>query len=172
LPCRKLKVTMASASWYLASLVVEARVEGDNESLVHVNVHLLRADSDVSAYETAVGPGFGSDYNWTHTNTEGRQVTTRFRGVSELIRLLDAPIHGAELYYFEHVALSERDICAMVRSKEELLRRDLGVISRDLRPGVVLEWGERGGLDGVGGGEKGGDHDAGEGLERSGKGPK
>jgi hypothetical protein len=47
------------ARWYLADVVLEHTIEGDPRNVVHVNMHLIEADSPEQAYEKAVALGRG-----------------------------------------------------------------------------------------------------------------
>ena len=70
------------ARWYLADIVLEHTIEGDARNLVHVNIHLIAADSPDQAYEKAMMLGRESEQ--TYTNTVGREVRVTFRGLRDL----------------------------------------------------------------------------------------
>ena len=51
------------ARWYLADIVLEHIIEGDSRNVVHINTHLVEAESPVEAYEKAVGLGRRSEHS-------------------------------------------------------------------------------------------------------------
>lgn len=106
------------ARWYLADLVLELTVEGDPRNLVHVNIHLIEADSPDLAYEKATALGRESEQ--VYTNTAGREVRVKFRGLRELNVIHDGLEDGAELTYEESTAVPEAELAAWVRSRERL----------------------------------------------------
>lgn len=70
------------AHWYLADVVMEHRIEGDAQNVVHVNTHLVEAGSPDEAYVKALALGRGGEHDYE--NTDGRQVRVLFRGLREL----------------------------------------------------------------------------------------
>ena len=66
------------ACWYIAGLVLEHTIEGDRRNVVHVNTHLIEADSPEEAYRKAVA--FGRTGEQDYANTEGKRVRITFRG--------------------------------------------------------------------------------------------
>jgi hypothetical protein len=103
------------AGWYLAELVMQFDIEGDETPLVHINTKLVRADSPEEAYLKATGLGQGEEI--TYKNTDGNQVNVRFRGLRDLFVVTEALEDGAELIYEEKDGLSEAQIARLVRGK-------------------------------------------------------
>ena len=106
------------AKWYLADIVEEIRIEGEDNSLVHINLILIRADSPEEAYERSLEIGKQSEI--IYQNTDDQTVTTIFRGLRNLYVIHDELEHGSELIYEEKEDLDEEQIQKLVRSKAEL----------------------------------------------------
>ena len=106
------------AKWYIAEIVQENRIEGDSHSVVYVNWNLIRADSPEEAYVRAIelGTSIARDYE----NTDGKIVTVKFRGLSDLHVIHDELEPGAELIYEEHDAVKEDDITKFILDKSQL----------------------------------------------------
>ncbi|GCE27142.1 hypothetical protein KDA_26260 [Dictyobacter alpinus] len=107
-----------NVKWYLAELVEEIKVEGDNENIVHNNLILIRADSPEEAYTKALAKG--QELNDAYENTDGKKIIVTFRGISDLNAILDELEDGAEIAYEELTDLSEEEIADMLPAKEEL----------------------------------------------------
>jgi Domain of unknown function (DUF4288) len=110
------------ARWYLADIVLEHLIEGDPRNVVHVNTHLVEADSPAEAYEKAVALSHGSELEYL--NTESRGVRVVFRGLRGLDAIHDPLEDGAELAYSESVGVSEEEL-----SRWLVPRECLGVFS-------------------------------------------
>ena len=106
------------AKWYLADIVEEICVEGDRRNVVHTNLILVRADSPDEAYNKAMA--LGKRGNTKYQNTEGKTVTIRFRGLSELNVIHDELEHGCEISYSEDVGVSENKIRSWISPKIKL----------------------------------------------------
>lgn len=106
------------ARWYIADLVLEHTIEGDARNVVHVNVHLIEADSPERAYEKANALGRQSER--VYTNTDGKEVRVVFGGVRDLNVIHDELQDGAELTYEESTAVAEDELASWVRPKERL----------------------------------------------------
>ncbi len=110
----------ASASWYLADLVVEVRVEGYKRSVVQINTVLIQANSPENAYEQA--KQVGHRYNHTHDNPAGRRVTFRFRGIHQLAEVVDDVLeHGVEIMWRELQQMTEPGIRRQIPKKQDLV---------------------------------------------------
>jgi hypothetical protein len=110
----------ASASWYLADLVVEVRVEGYKRSVVQLNTVLVKANSPEDAYEKA--KQVGRRYNHAHENPAGRRVTFRFRGIHYLAEIVDGVLeHGAELMWRELQRVTEPGIRRLIPKKQDMV---------------------------------------------------
>lgn len=106
------------AKWYIADIVEELHVEGEDTSLVHINLTLIRADSPDEAYQRSLEVGQRSEM--TYPNPEGAIVTVRFRGLRNLHVIHEPLEHGSELLYERQEAASEAQIQKLLRSKAEL----------------------------------------------------
>jgi len=102
------------ACWYLADVIIE----DDPRNLVHVNTHLVEAESPEQAYEKALALGRSSEQEYA--NTDGKQVRVLFRGVRELNVIHDALEDGAELAYSETVGIPEEQLRGWITAKEQL----------------------------------------------------
>jgi hypothetical protein len=107
-----------NARWYLANVIIEHTIDGDARNVVHVNTHLIEADSPEHAYGKAMTQGRASEQ--VYTNTDGREVRLLFRGLEDLNVIHDPLEDGAELTYTEEVGVSENDFKARICLKEEL----------------------------------------------------
>jgi hypothetical protein len=106
------------ARWYLADVVIEHIIEGDSRNVVHINTHLIEAESPEQAYEKAMA--LGRDREYTYANTDGKQVRMVFRGLRELNVIHDALEDGAEMTYSESVGVPEEQLRGWVTPKEQL----------------------------------------------------
>lgn len=106
------------AQWYLADVVLEMTVSGDARNVVHVNMHLVEANSPEQAYEKAMA--LGRDAEYVYSNMDGAEVRVTFRGLQDLNVIHDKLEDGAELAYSESIAVPEAKLQSKVRPKEEL----------------------------------------------------
>ena len=106
------------ARWFLADVVVELTVDGDPRNLVHINMHLVEAESAEQAYKKALALGQASEQ--VYKNSTGREVRAVFRGLRSLDVIHDALEDGAELAYSERVAVLEAELQAWLPPKEKL----------------------------------------------------
>lgn len=106
------------AKWYLADIVKEFRVEGEDHSLVHINLLLIRANSPEEAYERALEVGKQGEN--VYQNVDGKNVVVTFRGLRGLYVVHDELEHGSELIYEEIEDIDEEQIQKLVRPKAEL----------------------------------------------------
>ncbi|HEY4008589.1 MAG TPA: DUF4288 domain-containing protein [Acidobacteriaceae bacterium] len=112
------KWTPKDMEWFLADMIQELRVAGEQDSTVWINTLLIRANSIEEAYEKALVQG--KQYESTWTNTDGAQVTSRFRGLRNLLLIYEKLEDGSEIMWEEHEDLSEQEIEAMITPKEQL----------------------------------------------------
>src|SRR4051794_18031384 len=108
----------AEAKWYLADIVEEFSIQGEPDNIVHTNLVLVRADSPEEAYDRAISLGQNSESNYT--NSEGKLVTVRFRGLKDLNVIHGELEHGTELAYNRRVGMSESELGDWVTPKEHL----------------------------------------------------
>jgi hypothetical protein len=108
----------ANARWWLADLVVEFNIGGEDSNLVHYNLTLVRAESAEEAYAKALK--FGEQHEDTYTNTDEKPVRVRFRGLRDLTVIYEEIEDGAELLYEEETDVSEDRILAVIKPKDKL----------------------------------------------------
>ncbi len=107
-----------SAKWYVAELIEEITVEGDERNVVHKNLILVRADSPEQAYDRACELGKQSETAFD--NPEGAKVSIRFRGIAYLNVVHDELEHGAELLFAQVVGVPETEILKLVVPRDRL----------------------------------------------------
>ena len=93
--------------WFLADLVLEHIVEGESRNVVHINTHLVAAESPEKAYEKAVGLGRLSEQ--VFFNTESKDVRVVFRGLRGLDMIHNPLQDGAEIAYSESIGSRKRN---------------------------------------------------------------
>lgn len=106
------------ARWYLADVVLEHRIDGDPENVVHVNTHLVEAGSPDEAYEKALALGRAGVYEYE--NTDGRTVRVVFRGLRELNVIHEPLEDGAEIMHTEDVGVPDEQLGGWITPKEQL----------------------------------------------------
>src|SRR5262249_20055632 len=104
--------------WYVADVVLEHRIDGDPENVVHVNTHLVEAGSPDEAYEKALALGRAREHEYE--NTDGRAVRVGFRGLRELNVVHEPLEDGAEIMYTEDVGVPEDRLRGWITPKEQL----------------------------------------------------
>ena len=105
-------------NWFLADLVMEHRVEGEPRNVVRLNTRLVEASGPDEAWERACE--LGREAEMDYTNTDGRLVTVRFRGLRELQAIEDDLEHGAELTWSERSGVAEEALQDLLAEKQEL----------------------------------------------------
>jgi hypothetical protein len=128
------------ARWYLADVVLEHAVEGDPRNVVHINIHLVEAESPERAYEKAIALGQASAQ--VYANPDGREVRVTFRGLRDLNVIHDELEDGAELVYEESTGVPEDRLSTWLRAKEQLTIFSKRVSKRDVpnyMPGSVMK---------------------------------
>ncbi len=106
------------AKWYIAELVMECKIEGESQNVVHVNIILIRADSPEEAFEKA--QQFGTESEDSYLNPKNQQVSWRYRGLRDLNVIHDELEDGAELMFEEKIDIPEDEVQEMLTSKYEL----------------------------------------------------
>ena len=106
------------ARWYLADIVLEHRIDGDSQNVVHVNTHLVEAGSPDEAYEKATALGRAGEHEYE--NTDGHCVRVVFRGLRELNVIHEPLEDGAELMYTEDIGVPEERLREWVRPRDQL----------------------------------------------------
>ncbi len=106
------------ARWYLADVVLERRIGGDAQNVVHVNTHLVEAGSPHEAYQKANALGRAGEHEYE--NTDGCLVCVLFRGLREL-NIIHEPLEdGAELMFSENVGVPEEQLRGWITPLEQL----------------------------------------------------
>ena len=87
-----------SLKWHVAVLIVEGRVEGEDDELplVDVQYKLLRAQDAESAYQRAWDLAASEELEYE--NDEGAMVRWRCVGLHDLRELSESPGDGSEIY--------------------------------------------------------------------------
>ncbi len=107
-----------NSEWYVAEIIEEIRVEGDDRNVVHKNLVVIKAGSPDMAYLRALELGRESESSYQ--NPEGQTVKSQFRGLGYLDVVHGDLEDGTELLYISKVAVAEEEILKWVRPKEEL----------------------------------------------------
>lgn len=110
--------TGARTGWYLADMVQEITVEGDSRNVIHINLKLIRAASPEEAFDKATA--LGRSFETTYENTEGKKVQVAFRGLRDLLGVIDDLEDGSELLYQELVGMSEQEVQNLIPPKAAL----------------------------------------------------
>jgi hypothetical protein len=108
----------AGAEWYVAEIIEEISVEGDDRNVVHKNLVLIHADSPDAAYSRALQ--IGSDGNTSYRNPDDKNVISRFRGLGYLDVVHGGIEDGTELLYERKTSVAEEEILKWVKAKEQL----------------------------------------------------
>jgi hypothetical protein len=108
----------SDARWYLVDVVLEHTIGADPRNVVHINTHLIGAQSPEQAYEKSFA--LGKSCEQVYKNTDGQDVKIVFRGLQDLNVIHDELEDGAELAFCERVAVEKKDVDAMLSEKENL----------------------------------------------------
>jgi len=105
-------------TWYLADLVTEVRVEGTERSVVHFDLHLVRAANAAEAYDKAlrIGGGKASQY----LRNDGNLMSFIFRGLNDLIAVDEDFTDGARILFRSQSDISEEEIQHVVTPRDYL----------------------------------------------------
>ncbi len=104
--------------WYLADVVLEVSIEDDPRNVVHVNTHLIEAESPEMAYQKALIIGQASEQEYL--NTEDKVVRLLFRGLRELSLIPQELEDCAELTYRESIGVPEEQLRQWMLPREQL----------------------------------------------------
>jgi hypothetical protein len=104
--------------WYLADLVTEVRVEGTETSVVHFDLHLVRAANAAEAYDKAlrIGGGKASQY----LRKDGNLMSFIFRGLNDLIAVDEEFTDGARILFRSQSGISEEEIQHVITPRDYL----------------------------------------------------
>jgi hypothetical protein len=104
--------------WYLADLVTEIRVEGAESSVVHFDLHLVRAQNAAEAYDKALRIGGGKAKQYLRN--DGNLMSFIFRGLNDLVAVDEEFADGARILFRSQSGAGEEDIRNMVTPREYL----------------------------------------------------
>ena len=108
------------AKWYIADLIQEFKIEGEEENVVHIDTTLIRADSPEEAYDKALALGREGQDDGSYKNPYNKLVTILFRGLRDL-NVVDGELEdGTELLFERRDSLSEEEMKGLVRGKDQL----------------------------------------------------
>jgi hypothetical protein len=107
-----------SPEWYLAELVMKITVTGDDRSVVHQNLTLVKANSPDEAFEKATS--FGKAGEASYPNPEGKAVQISFQGISDLTEVYEDLEDGAEIAFRETVNMPEDEIRDLIPTRDRL----------------------------------------------------
>jgi RimJ/RimL family protein N-acetyltransferase len=102
----------ADAKWYLADVVMAIRVGDAEQYVVHVNIHLVRADSPDEAHQKALA--LGREGEMTYANPAGEMVRFEFLGLRDLNVIHGELEDGVEITYNHYDALTRAEAEALV----------------------------------------------------------
>lgn len=108
----------SDATWFIAELIVEIEVEGEQENVVHRNYVLVRADSAEHAYERSLQLGKESEVSYR--NPSGKTVSIKFRGIADLDVIGRELEHGTEILFTEQSGVPEETLSRLIPAKESL----------------------------------------------------
>src|SRR4051794_12837472 len=104
--------------WFLAEIIMEITVEGDDRNVVHNNWTLVRANSADDAFKRAIELGEAQANE--HVNPEGKTVRFAFRGLKDLHVIYDELEHGSEVLFEETVSVEETQLQRLLKPKDRL----------------------------------------------------
>ena len=104
--------------WFIADIVLETQVVGNNQIVIHVNTTLIRANSAERAFIRANNLGKESEH--VYENTDGHKVRVVYCGLNDLYAIQENLKHGAELSCREEIGLTEEQVQGLVKPKEYL----------------------------------------------------
>ncbi|MBL8237613.1 MAG: DUF4288 domain-containing protein [Bryobacterales bacterium] len=105
-------------TWYLADLVTEVRVEGEARSVVHFDLHLVRAENAVAAYDKALRIGGGKTKQYLRT--DGNLISFVFRGLNDLVTVDEEFVDGARILFRSQAEVDEEEIQRVVTPRDYL----------------------------------------------------
>lgn len=104
--------------WYLADLVTEIKVEGDEHSVVHFDLHLVRAENAAEAYEKALRIGGGKSKQYLRN--DGNLTSFIFRGLNDLVVVDEEFADGARILFRSQSDVTQDEIQYVVTPREYL----------------------------------------------------
>ena len=119
--------------WYLADLVIEVRVEGRERSVVHFDLHVVRAENAAEAYDKALRIGGGKAKQYL--GADGSHISFIFRGLNDLCAMDEDFEDGARILFRSQPEMSEEEIQHVVTPRDYL--RALQAEGLDERSGTI-----------------------------------
>ncbi|MBF0410594.1 MAG: DUF4288 domain-containing protein [Candidatus Riflebacteria bacterium] len=107
-----------NAKWYLADIIEEIKIEDEINSIVHINLVLIKAYSPEEAYKKA--KIVGKMYNSKYKNTENKIVITKFRGLRDLNVIYEELEDGSEIIYSRKNNMNDQKIKKLITPKRSL----------------------------------------------------
>eukprot|EP00456_Euglypha_rotunda_P065186 TRINITY_DN55779_c0_g1_i2.p2 TRINITY_DN55779_c0_g1~~TRINITY_DN55779_c0_g1_i2.p2 ORF type:complete len:125 (-),score=34.71 TRINITY_DN55779_c0_g1_i2:50-424(-) len=104
--------------WYLADLVTEVRVEGTEKSVVHFDLHLVRARNAMEAYDKALRIGNGKTKQYLRN--DGNLMSFIFRGLNDLVAMDEEFADGARILFRSQPEMNEEEIQHVVTPRDYL----------------------------------------------------
>lgn len=105
-------------NWYLADLVTELRVEGSERSVVHFDLHVVRARDAAEAYDKALR--LGGAKTTQYMRNDGNVISYIFRGLNDLVVMGEEFGDGARILFRSQPEMSEDEIQHVVTPREYL----------------------------------------------------
>ena len=109
---------MELGNWYLADLVVEVRVEGAGKSIVHFDLHMIRAKDATEAYDKALRIGHGKSKQYLRE--DGSLISFIFRGLNDLVAVDEEFGDGARILFRSQPEMTEEEIQHVVTPRDYL----------------------------------------------------
>lgn len=97
---------------------MEIKVSDSQKNAVHKNLILIKAGKAETAYKKAIS--FGRKAETSYKNPQGKNVTIKFWGISQLEEMYDTLEDGSELKFEEYVAVTPSQIRKWIVPKEKL----------------------------------------------------
>jgi hypothetical protein len=107
------------AIWYLAEVVTEVRVEDEASSVVHFDLHAVRAESALEAYDKALRVGHTKTQQYLR-EPDGKLLSFIFRGLNDLVAMDEEFGDGARLLFRWQPSMTEAEIQNCVTPREYL----------------------------------------------------
>lgn len=104
--------------WYLADLVTEIRVEGEESSVVQFELYLITAKNAAEAYDKALR--IGGSKTTQHLRNDGRTMEFIFRGFNDLIAVDEQFADGARILNRSQPSMTEDEIRGVITSRDYL----------------------------------------------------
>ncbi|HEU0122515.1 MAG TPA: DUF4288 domain-containing protein [Bryobacteraceae bacterium] len=119
--------------WYLADLVTEVRVEGEERSVVHFDLHLVQAANAAEAYDKALRIGGGKAKQYLRN--DGNLMSSIFRGLNDLVAMDGEFADGERILFRFQPEMTEEEIQHVVTPRDYL--RAVQAEGLDERTGTI-----------------------------------